>query len=68
MQILSDQQEALLKQERRLLSDLRVALVRFGAPAEDQQTLDESIQQLDDFFLLVVVPAMTHASGPEVVV
>ncbi len=55
MQILDEEQEALLKQERHLLSDLRVALVRFGAPLEDQSTLDESIQQLDDFFLLVVV-------------
>lgn len=55
MQILSERQEEILVQERQLLSDLRVALVRFGAPSEDQETLDASIQQLDDFFLLVVV-------------
>ena len=55
MQILNQEQEALLTQERKLLSDLRVALVRFGAPAEDQATLDDSIEQLDDFFLLVIV-------------
>ena len=55
MQILNQKQEALLKTERQLLSDLRVALVRFGAAAGDQETLADSIQQLDDFFLLVVV-------------
>jgi small GTP-binding protein len=55
MNILDQQVEDLLKEERRLLSDLRVALARFGASAEDQETLNDSIQQLDDFFLLVVV-------------
>jgi small GTP-binding protein len=55
MQILNEKQEDLLKQERNLLSDLRVALAKYGAPAEDQSTLEESIQQLDDFFLLVAV-------------
>jgi small GTP-binding protein len=55
MQILSEQQENLLREERNLLSDLRVTLAKFGAPPEDQATLDESIRQLDDFFLLVVV-------------
>ena len=55
MQILSDQQENLLKEERNLLRKLRVALANFGAPDEDQTALEESIQQLDDFFLLVIV-------------
>jgi small GTP-binding protein len=55
MQILNEKQESLLKQERSLLSDLRVALAKYGAPVEDQSTLEESIQQLDDFFLLVAV-------------
>ncbi len=55
MQILSQEQDQLLKQERDLLSDLRVALVQFEASDEDRRTLDESIQQLDDLFLLVVV-------------
>jgi small GTP-binding protein len=55
MNILDGEAEKLLNAERQLLSDLRVALARFGAPAEDQETLNESIQQLDDFFLLVVV-------------
>ena len=55
MRILNDQQETLLKDERQTLNDLRVALVKFGAAAEDHETLDESIQQLDELFLLVVV-------------
>lgn len=55
MRILTETQENLLKAERQLLSDLRVALVRFGATPEDQTTLQESLQQLDEFFLLVVV-------------
>jgi small GTP-binding protein len=55
MQILSERQEALLKEERQFLGDLRVALAAFGAAPEDQQTLADSIEQLDDFFLLVVV-------------
>jgi small GTP-binding protein len=55
MHILNKQQEALLNDERQLLNDLRVALVQFGAVREDQDTLAESIQQLDELFLLVVV-------------
>jgi len=55
MHILSNQQETLLKEERNLLRELRVALANFGAPDEDQAALEESIQQLDDFFLLVIV-------------
>lgn len=55
MRILTTQQEILLKEERQLLTDLRLMLTQFGAPPEDQQTLADSIQQLDEFFLLVVV-------------
>ena len=55
MHILNKGQEALLKDERQLLNDLRVAMVQFGATREDQDTLAESIQQLDELFLLVVV-------------
>jgi len=55
MRILNEAQEALLKDERNLLSDLRVRLVEFGAPREDQETLGQSIRQLDELFLLVVV-------------
>jgi small GTP-binding protein len=53
--ILSEQQEALLAEERRWLDDLRVALARFDASADDQVTLERSVRQLDELFLLVVV-------------
>jgi len=53
--ILSHQQEELLADERRWLSDLRVGLARFDVAPEDQATLDHSIRQLDELFLLVVV-------------
>jgi small GTP-binding protein len=55
MKILNERQEDLLKDERRLLNDLRVALVQFGAVSDDQETLGQSIQQLDELFLLVIV-------------
>ncbi len=55
MKILTKPQDELLKKERLILNRLRKALIEFGADAEDQTALDESIQQLDDFFLLVVV-------------
>jgi len=55
MRILTDSQDALLQDERQLLNQLRAALVQFGATSEDQGALDRSIQQLDEFFLLVVV-------------
>ncbi|HEX7974253.1 MAG TPA: dynamin family protein, partial [Anaerolineales bacterium] len=55
MRILNEQQDNLLKQERQVLNDLRLALVQFGASAEDNQTLGQSIRQLDELFLLVVV-------------
>jgi small GTP-binding protein len=55
MKILNQTQEALLNRERSMLNDLRVALVQFGAAPEDEETLAQSIHQLDDLFLLVVV-------------
>jgi small GTP-binding protein len=55
MRILTDRQENILKEERRVLNGLRVTLVQFDANPEDQKTLVESIQQLDELFLLVVV-------------
>ena len=55
MRILTDHQEALLQDERQILNKLRAALVQFGATSEDQGALERSIQQLDEFFLLVVV-------------
>lgn len=53
--ILSDKQEHLLNEERRALSDLRVALARLEVSSEDQETFDASVRQLDELFLLVVV-------------
>jgi len=53
--ILTPAQDELLKDERRILSRLRVALSRFDAAAEHQQALDRSIEQLDELFLLVVI-------------
>src|SRR5512143_9285 len=55
MRILNEQQETLLKDERRLLNDLRVALVQIGTEPTDQETLADSIQQREEIFLLVVV-------------
>ena len=55
MHILNEQQENILKQERQLLTDLRLAMVQFGADASDSETLGKSLEQLDELFLLVVV-------------
>ena len=55
MRILTDQQEALVAEERTVLNDLRSGLAHFGASAEDEETLAQSIQQLDELFLLVIV-------------
>lgn len=53
--ILDPAQDELLKEERRILSRLQVAMVRFDAAPEHQAALDKSIQQLDELFLLVIV-------------
>lgn len=53
--ILTPQQDALLSEERRCLNELQVLLARFDAAMEDQATLERSIRQLDELFLLVVV-------------
>ena len=53
--VLSDKQDALLREERALLMRLRTALARIDAAAEQQEALDQSIAQLDELFLLVVV-------------
>ncbi len=55
MKILNEKQETLLQNERQLLNKLHLDLVQIGATSEDLQALDKSIQQLDEFFLLVVV-------------
>lgn len=55
MQILNKEQDDLLFQERSLLNELQLALVRFGGSDDDQETLKSSIRQIDDLFLLVIV-------------
>ena len=55
MKILTHEQEHVLKRERDFLNDLRVSLVGFGASEESLETLGQSIAQLDDLFLLVMV-------------
>jgi small GTP-binding protein len=53
--ILSPQQDDLLREERRVLAQLRTALAKFDAAPEHQKALERSIEQLDELFLLVVV-------------
>jgi small GTP-binding protein len=53
--ILSDRQQALLAEERRLLAELGAVLARLDVDAEDQDTFRRSLRQLDELFLLVVV-------------
>ncbi len=53
--ILTPQQESLLKQERHWLTDLQVILAKIKATEEDMLTLKQSIRQLDELFLLVIV-------------
>ena len=55
MKILNDQQQTLLHNERKLMNDLQLALVEFGVVPEDRDMLRQSIAQLDDLFMLVVV-------------
>jgi small GTP-binding protein len=55
VRILNEQQESLLKNERQLLTDLRLAMVQFGADPSDSDTLGKSLEQLDELFLMVVV-------------
>ena len=45
MELLTKKQQALLKDERQTLNDLLVALLKFGATTEDQETLQRSIAQ-----------------------
>jgi len=55
MEILSKKQKQILTQERDLLNRLQLSLTDYDVKAEDLEALTESIRQLDDFFLLVVV-------------
>lgn len=53
--ILTEAESELLGEERRLLGEVQATLARCDAPPTDQATLAESIAQLDELFLLVVV-------------
>ena len=53
--ILTEAQQKLLRVERQWLTNLQVALARFGADPEDRAALERSVRQLDELFLLVVV-------------
>jgi small GTP-binding protein len=55
-QLLTERQDALREQVRSALTSLREALVRFGADVApgDARTLDESINGLEELFLLVI--------------
>lgn len=53
--VLTPEQEAILVEERRRLAELQVALARFDVAPDDQATLERSVRQLDELFLLVVV-------------
>ena len=53
--LLSGTDRAILDDERALLAALRAALERYGAEREDVSTLQHAIEQLDQFFLVVVV-------------
>jgi small GTP-binding protein len=53
--ILDPAQQDVVREERRILADLRASLIRFGASDENMAPLERSIEQLDELFLLVVV-------------
>jgi small GTP-binding protein len=53
--ILTDRQDELLREERKVLGRLRAAMARFDAGDEHQKALERSIEQLDELFLLVIV-------------
>jgi small GTP-binding protein len=55
MRLLDPQQEELLRNERRLMNALQIVLAQFGMNPDDQETLKQSIHQLDELFLVVVV-------------
>ena len=53
--LLSTDQDEILKEERRVLTRLRLTLARVDAAPDHQAALDRSIEQLDELFLLVIV-------------
>ena len=66
--LLDPTQQDVVREERRILNDLRASLVRFGATDETMAPLERSIEQLDELFLLVVVgefkPGRARSSMP----
>lgn len=53
--ILNQKETQILKDEKATLERLQLALAGFEVTPEDQKTLQKSLQQLDELFLLVVV-------------
>jgi small GTP-binding protein len=53
--ILDPAEQEVVREERRILNDLRASLIRFGASDENMAPLEQSIANLDELFLLVVV-------------
>ncbi|MGV8025510.1 MAG: dynamin family protein [Anaerolineaceae bacterium] len=55
MKILNKKQETILQGERNFLNDLQLELAENNATKEDLNSLKQSIRQLDDLFLIVIV-------------
>lgn len=53
--LLTTEHDELLRRERSLLEELRVYLARLDAAEDDIDLLKQTLEQLDEFFLLVVV-------------
>ena len=53
--LLGPEREQILADARRLLGDLRGALAKIQPESDDEEALKQSIDQLDDLFLLVVI-------------
>jgi small GTP-binding protein len=53
--ILREEEQVLVRAERETLSDVRLVLTRLGATDQALTTLERSIRQLDELFLVVVV-------------
>jgi small GTP-binding protein len=54
-QVLTAEEEQFLAQERRCLADLLSAMAKLEAGSEDEATLKNALESLDQLFLLVVV-------------
>lgn len=55
MRILSERHEEIRREERRILAELQDNLLLFGADPQDTRALQDTIAQLDELFLIVVV-------------